>query len=177
MLRAFSCALGVTLDRRSAPALFLLASRLVVDSDAVNGKVKAGYRRPRPFIENGGRICEPEADWLKNSYSYPSGHTTYSWSTGLVLEEIAPDRAAEVMGRARSYGESRVVCGVHYPSDVSAARAAASVLFSKLQASPLFRADLARAGRELARLRARPARKPDPAECAVEAEAAATPIW
>ena len=177
MLAAFSCAVGVTLDKRHAPALYRLASRLVVDSDAVNGKVKAGYRRIRPFVENGGHICEPEADWLKNSYSYPSGHTTYSWSTGLVLEEIAPDLGSRLLSRARSYGESRVVCGVHYPSDVWAGRAAASALVGRLQSSALFRADLAAARREMARLRARPGARPDPGQCAVEAQASATPVW
>ncbi len=139
---------------------------------------KATYRRPRPFVENNdGPICVPAEDWLKKSYSYPSGHSTASWTAGLVLGEIAPDRTTGIVSRARSYGESRIVCGVHYESDVQAGRVAASALFAALQSSPTFKADLARARRELARLRAAPAEHADPAECAVEAEASAQPVW
>jgi acid phosphatase (class A) len=182
MLRVYSCALGVTLTPKTAPRLYRLLDRLVADSEAVKGAAKAGYKRPRPFVEHGGRICVPDEAWLRRSYSYPSGHSTFSWTAGLVLEEIAPDRAGEVMARARSYGDSRVVCGVHYESDVQAGRAAASILFSAVQHKPAFRADLARAGRELARLRTRAAANPaaltpDAQECAIEAEAAATPVW
>ena len=177
MMHVYSCALGVDLTPVSAPRLYRLLNRLVTDADAVNASVKAGYKRPRPFVENGGQICVAEEDWLKKSYSYPSGHSTYSWASALTLSQIAPDRAVALMARARSYGESRIVCGVHYESDVQAGRATASLLFSALQDNPTFRADLARARLELARLRSRSKAAPDAAECAIEAQAAATPVW
>jgi acid phosphatase (class A) len=32
---------------------------------------------------------------------------------GLILAELAPERATPILNRGRAYGESRVVCGVH----------------------------------------------------------------
>ncbi len=177
MMGDFSCALGVRLDPTSAPALFRLLSRMVADSEAIDRSAKDSYKRVRPFVEQGGTICVQPEDWLKATYSYPSGHSTFGWTTGLVLAAISPDRATELLARARSYGESRVVCGVHYQSDVQAGRMAASALFGALQASPDFKADLDRAGREMRRLRAAPASALDPAECRMEAEAADKPVW
>jgi acid phosphatase (class A) len=177
MLRDFSCALGVDLDPSGAPALMRVFSRVVVDASAIQSKAKSLYRRPRPFVEHGGSICvKPEA-WLVKSYSYPSGHSTYGWAIGLILSQIAPDRAREIMARARVYGESRVVCGVHNQSDVQAGRMAAATLVTALEDNPAFQADLEPARLELARIRSASAKAPDAAECKVEAEAVANPIW
>jgi acid phosphatase (class A) len=176
MMRAFSCALGVSLTPDKAPALNRLLGRLAVDADTDEHAAKKTYRRPRPFLADGGPICVAPEDWLKKGFSYPSGHAAYGWSAGLVLAEIAPDRSGDVLARARSYGESRVVCGVHYESDIAAGREVGAAVFSALQDDPAFKADLEAARAELARLRAAPAGQPDPAECRVEDDAAAHPV-
>jgi len=36
-----------------------------------------------------------------------------SWETGSVLTQVAPDRVTAILARARAFGESRIVCGVH----------------------------------------------------------------
>jgi acid phosphatase (class A) len=177
MLRDFSCALGVRLDPATAPALGRLLGRLTVDSSNVERSTKAFYRRPRPFVEIGGPICVKPDDYLTKSYSYPSGHSTYSWTVALVLDEIAPDRTGAILARARTYGENRVVCGVHYESDVQAGRLAATALFGALQPDPAFRKDIEAARTELARLRSRGAAEPDKAQCDLEASAAGHPVW
>ena len=69
-----------------------------------------------------------------------------------------------------------MVCGVHYQSDVQAGRLAASSVFAALQNQGAFVSDVQAARTELAQLRAHPA-PPEPAECAVEAKAAAEPVW
>jgi acid phosphatase (class A) len=179
MMAHFSCAVGVAMTPRSAPALLHLFLRLNADASLSINSAKAAFKRPRPFVEKGGKTCleDPqERDQTAKTYSYPSGHSTYSWLTGLVLSMVAPDRATDVLARARSYGESRVVCGVHYESDVQAGRAAASGLFAAEQASSDFQSDVRAAGTELAALRTHPD-APDPAECAIEAKAAAEPVW
>jgi acid phosphatase (class A) len=177
MLRDFSCALGVKLDPANAPALERLFTRLTVDASNVERPVKAFYKRPRPFVEIGGPICVAPEAYLTKSYSYPSGHSTYSWTVALVLDEIAPDRTGAVLARARTYGESRVVCGVHYESDVQAGRVAASALFGALQSDPAFRQDLEAARAELANLRSHPAAAPDKGQCDLEASAVGHPVW
>ena len=46
------------------------------------------------------------------------------------------------------YGESRVIVGAHWQSDIDATRVAASIGYSRLQTSPAFRAQMARAQAE-----------------------------
>lgn len=177
IMQAFSCSLGVSLTPRNAPALYHLLDRLTADTEGAEHSAKQIYRRPRPFVAEPGAICVTPETWLKTSYSYPSGHSTFAWAAGLVVQQIAPDRGSDVLARARSYGESRVVCGVHYQSDVQAGREVGAAVFGALQANPAFKADLTGARVELARLRAAPPAKPDAGECRIEADASAHPIW
>ena len=37
----------------------------------------------------------------------------WGWTVGLIMAEVAPDRATEILARARAFGEGRLVCGVH----------------------------------------------------------------
>ena len=177
LLQSFACALGMKLDRATAPALYRLLTRLEASTEAIQRKTKIAFQRPRPFIDHPGATCTPQEAWMKQSYSYPSGHAHYGWAGALVLAEIAPDRATEIMARGRTYGESRVVCGVHYTSDIQASRVVASALFAALQSDPGFQADLAEAKREVAGRRPEGALAPDAGQCRVEAEAAAKPAW
>jgi acid phosphatase (class A) len=177
MLRDFSCAVGVDLDPASAPALMRLFGRVVIDTGVIQSRAKSAYRRPRPFVAHGGSICVKPEPWLVKSYSYPSGHSTYGWTTGLILAQIAPDRAGEIMARARVYGDSRVVCGVHNQSDVQAGRMAGAALMTALEDDATFQADLEQARLELARIRTAAVKSPDAAECRAEAQAVADPVW
>ena len=176
VLADFDCALGVKLDPATAPALVRLLSRTGADAGAIVNRVKGLYKRPRPLVGNAQPICLERTDDLAKSPSYPSGHTTASWAWGLILAEIAPDRAEAVLARARAYGESRVVCGVHFVSDIDEGRANGSALVAAEHANPEFRADLDAARAELAKLRAAgPA--PDGASCRIEDAAAAQTPW
>ncbi len=177
LMQDFSCALGAPLTVANAPVLHTLLSRVVVDAGRVATGAKKVFRRPRPFVDHDGPICVAKDAELVHSWSYPSGHSTYSWTVALILAEAAPDRAADILGRARSYGESRVVCGVHYESDVQAGRVAASAVFSALQAEPEFQRDLAAVRAELAALRRTGGVSSAAPECRIEADAAAHPVW
>ena len=72
------------------------------------------------------------------------------------------------MIRARAYGESRVVCGVHTPSAVEAGRLTAAAVVAALHASDEFRADMDAARAEVAAARTA-GRTAEPAACAAEA--------
>jgi acid phosphatase (class A) len=70
--------------------------------------------------------------------------------------------------RARAFGESRVVCGVHNMSAVEAGRTNGSILVAALHGSPEFRRDMDAARAEVAAARKRgPA--PPPAVCSARA--------
>ena len=93
---------------------------------------------------------------MKTNASYPSGHSMVAWSWGLILAELAPSKADSVLSLGRESGESRVICGVHFISDVEAGRTLGSAMVARLHAEPAFEADLAKAKRELARAKAKP---------------------
>ena len=160
--KAFDCALGVSLDVARQPILIRLLLRASTDSDNLSRTAKAAFARKRPFLRAEGEICVAREQWLIDQASYPSGHAATGWLWGLILTELAPDRSAQLMSRARAFGESRVVCGVHYASDVEAGRDVAAASLARLRTDAAFMADLAVARRELAAARAS---GPAPASC------------
>ncbi|WP_430422166.1 acid phosphatase [Phenylobacterium sp.] len=171
----FSCAVGVKLDAASAPKLALVLTRTSMDVGRLNTAAKAVYSRARPYKRWGGTICTEKSPALDNSFDYPSGHAQLGWGDALVVAEIAPDRAAQVLARGRAFADSRAVCGVHTVSAVDAGMTLASAQFALTQSSPAYRADLEAARAELAALRAS-GPKPDAAMCAKEAELNKSPF-
>jgi len=170
LLADFDCAIGVHLDARNAPALAHLFARVRQDSSAIIKHAKDHYRRPRPFVGTDQPICTPGNPDIIHSTSYPSGHSTRAWTYGLILAELVPDRATQIMTRARIYGDSRIVCGVHYQSDVEAGRSNGAVVVTALHANSSFMADMAAAKVEIAAAR-RNGVAPDTRKCAADDEA------
>ena len=174
VLRDFSCAMGATIDPSRAPALMTMLDRSYRDVGKSISRVKTLYHRARPLAGNEAPVCEPRSKHLETSYSFPSGHATQGWATALLLADLVPDRASAIMDRGRVYGESRVVCGAHWASDVAASRLAGAALFKALQSASDFRSDLDRARQELVAARKAPSPS-DPETCAREADAVAHP--
>ena len=166
VLQDFSCAAGVELTSQDAPHIAALLSRLAADSNAIVGPLKGQFKRSRPFLSQPGNICVSRSTDLVKSYDYPSGHATMGWLSGLVLAEMAPDRTGPILTRARAYGESRVVCGVHTASAVEAGRTLASAILVALQGSTAYRDDFAAARSELQALKK--SKQYEPAACATE---------
>ena len=146
----FSCALGVQISKQETPHLNILLMRTVVDANSATSKAKKFYGRPRPFMVNKKPTCYPkDDDKLVNNGSYPSGHTTIGWAWALILSELAPERADALLARGRAFGESRLVCNVHWQSDVAEGRVIGAAMVARLHADPGFRADLEAARVEL----------------------------
>jgi len=172
MLTNFSCAVGAPLTPANAPRLAALLSRAGLDTGQQVASVKDVFKRPRPYQIEDGAICVPKSPELGASPDYPSGHVTWGWLVGLILTELAPDRATPILVRARAFGESRGVCGVHSPSAIDAGRTNGAALYATLHGDAQFRADLDAARAEVAAARkAAPAAAP--AACAAEAEVTA----
>lgn len=147
--KSFGCAAEVRIGLTTTPTLARMMLRIEGDAIPVYEPIKARYNRIRPAIGNNKPICVPREDWLRTSGSYPSGHSLIGWSWGLVLAELVPDRSAQLVARGRDFGESRVICGVHWESDVEAGRELGSALVARLHADSGFLADLARARDEI----------------------------
>jgi acid phosphatase (class A) len=173
MLGDFGCAMNVDLAAVEAPALARTLARASADLLTMVGDAKDYYQRPRPFVTQSGPICVAVSPDFAASGSYPSGHSAASWLYALLLAEIDPEHAAAIVARGRAFGESRVVCGVHYVSDVEGGRIMTTALVAALHGKPEFEADMAAARAELAKARAA-APKPDAASCPTDG-ALATP--
>lgn len=162
----FACALGVPVDSTHTPHLVRLLRRSLADAAVTNRAAKEHWQRPRPFLANGGAVCTPEDDArLRESAAYPSGHAAIGWTWALTLVDVAPDRADALLQRGRSFAESRLVCNVHWYSDIVQSQLVGAATVARLQAEPDFRADLAAARREVAAQRARGAQ---PSGCDAE---------
>jgi acid phosphatase (class A) len=169
LVKNFACSVGADLTIENAPTLGAIFARTTIDAGAAAEKAKQLYKRTRPYLHNPGNICIDRSEALGKSFDYPSGHASLGWAAGLVMAELVPDRASEVLARGRAYGESRLVCGVHNMSAVEAGRTNAAGVFAALQASSEFQAEMSKARAEIAALRASGA-KPDAVWCASEAE-------
>ena len=74
---------------------------------------------------------------------------------GLVLTEVAPERVNALSQRALAFGASRVICGVHWQSDVDAGRLVASAVVAQLHTNADFVEQLALARGEYQAMRAK----------------------
>jgi acid phosphatase (class A) len=153
LLKAFSCAAGVQMTTDNAPRTALLIRRVLRDSGLVSNGAKQVFQRKRPYLFVDGPICVAKTDDLAATPDYPSGHSTLSWAAGLVLAELMPDHSTALLTRARGYGESRIVCGVHTLSAVEAGRSTGAATVAAEHGSAEFRADLEAARVELTALR------------------------
>ncbi|HEY1943133.1 MAG TPA: phosphatase PAP2 family protein [Roseiarcus sp.] len=152
----FSCALGVPITEQDTPRLYVMLRRILADAGAATGAAKDKYRHARPFMLDSQPTCRPEDESaLRANGSYPSGHTSIGWAWALVLAEASPDQSGAVLARGRAFGESRLVCNVHWESDVIEGRFIGAATVSRLHAEPAFLADLEAAKSELAAARAK----------------------
>jgi acid phosphatase (class A) len=175
MLKDFACSLDLEIQPAEAPRLVRMLERVAVDTARGAGIAKEHFRRPRPFRELEGPICLSRES-LGSSYDYPSGHATAGWTWGLVLAQVAPAHASQVLARGRSIGDSRVICGVHNASAVEAARLAASAAMALVSATPAYRSDLDVARAEYEQLHRAAKTRPDAGACRAEADLVALPI-
>src|SRR6478736_8209768 len=173
LLADFGCSAGADFSSVDAPALTRVLVRSSADLFPLIGAAKDAFKRPRPFAEHEGPICVMPSDELTASPAYPSGHAATGWLYALLLAEIDPSHADAIMQRGRAYGESRVVCGVHYYSDIEGGRITASALVAALHGAPEFETDIASARAEMFSLRGKAQRAA--AACESEKANLATP--
>jgi acid phosphatase (class A) len=168
----FACAMGKRIDVAKSPAVAKLLFSTASQAGMATSKPKDFYKRQRPFVGSSDPICTPGDTRIEGSFGYPSGHSAFGWAQGLVLSELMPERASAIMTRARIYGESRVVCGVHTVSDVEAGRNVAGAVVARLHSLPGFQSDLTAASKELA---STAGSVPSPDMCKIEAHAVTRP--
>jgi acid phosphatase (class A) len=144
----FAAALGLTPpDMRALRELAGLAEQVENDERPYVRIVKSRFMRLRPY-ELEPRL-KPCIDDVRGDVSYPSGHATYGYLIAYLLSDMVPERRARLVARAREFARQRMVCGVHFASDIEAGRLGAEWLARQFLRSEAYRAAAAPAAREL----------------------------
>jgi acid phosphatase (class A) len=178
-LSRFADVLGPNFATDKMPIVAAFFRKVARDTGSVVGIAKDCWERPRPFVvdsqihppgqmqqetaiapgavlENtaphfAGSPCLPVGPTPAFSYSYPSGHSTYGAMSAILLANMVPEKRGELFARGWDYGQSRVVGGVHFPTDVESGRIEATAMVALMMQNAEFRADLAAARVELRR--------------------------
>ena len=139
IVKEFSEPFGLQISKEETPEIYKVLREGTATCDSICTMPKKYYMRRRPFMRFQEQTLTPddEASLRKNG-SYPSGHTLLGWSAALLLSEINPDRADTILARGLMYGDSRLIVGAHWQSDVNAGRLAASAAYARLHTSERF---------------------------------------
>ena len=147
----FSVPFGLPISKEGTPEIYKLLLDATSSCDSICFEPKKFYMRKRPFMRMQEHTLTPDdEESLSKNGSYPSGHTLLGWSSALLLSEINPARVDTLMARGYMYGESRVIVGAHWQSDVDAARLAACAAYAKIHNSARFREQMKKAQQEFA---------------------------
>ncbi|PIL14327.1 hypothetical protein P775_26850 [Puniceibacterium antarcticum] len=98
---------------------------------------KRYFKYARPWRWSGDVVVVPTLEPAKSTTpikdgGFPSGHTAEAWRDALALAYMVPQRFQELVTRAISMGDSRILAGMHSPLDVIGGRmlGTASVVFN-----------------------------------------------
>lgn len=152
--KIYSGVLGIDISRENTPAIYRMLTLGLLTTDQAGKLPKNHYMRTRPYVFfDEPTIYPSDEKWLRNNGSYPSGHTILGWSAALLLTEMAPDKADTILARGYMYGQSRVIAGYHWQSDVDAARLVASAAVARLHADKRFLKLMKKARKEYKKMR------------------------
>ena len=142
----FGDVLGPKFVAAGLPATGKLFDRIGVSETGTLDPAKPVFGRVRPWLAN------PEVKTYAKpgkTPSYPSGHTTRVAIDAIVLAVLVPEKQREIWARAEDYADSRIIGGMHYPTDVQAGWRSGTAIAAVLFQQPEFRADLDTAKTEL----------------------------
>ena len=135
----FSEPFDLQISEEETPEIWRLLRDAKVTGENISNFPKFYYKRIRPFMRFHEHTATPQFEPdLRRNFSYPSGHTLLGWCSALLLSEINPERADTLLKRGYMYGESRVIVGAHWQSDVDAGRLAAAAAYSRMHTSERF---------------------------------------
>ncbi|PCI09173.1 MAG: acid phosphatase [Flavobacteriaceae bacterium] len=151
---AFNIILDIKISKVTTPHLYMILRRTLADAGLSTYAAKNHYQRARPFMLNNMAICTPEdEEGLRKDGSYPSGHTAIGWAWALILAEVFPEQADDILERGKQFGISRNVCNVHWHSDVVYGRMMGAATVAILHSNTDFIIDLEAAKSEIIKLK------------------------
>jgi len=145
----FNEAMGIEISPVKTPQIYRLLLDGMETANNISLKPKKHYSRQRPFSRFDEPTLVPKAEAaLRKNGSYPSGHTIIGFSAALLLSEINPAAADALLKEGYECGQSRIITGYHWQSDVDAARLAAAAAVVAMHNSKVFCKQMKRAKRE-----------------------------
>lgn len=153
IIQEFSEPFGLHISEKGTPQIYKLLRESLATCDSICTLPKNIYMRQRPFayFHEPTLVPEQEASHINNG-SYPSGHTILGWSAALLLMEINPEAQDTLLARGYMFGESRIIAGYHWQSDVDAGRSVASAAYAKIHTNRQFLTQMRKAKKEFLRL-------------------------
>ena len=153
MMSMFSGAFGMEISEKKTPAIFYAVKRGVLTMRLAGRVPKKHYMRQRPFMYFNELTLMPQfEEEHRTNGSYPSGHTIRGWAMALLLAEINPAAQDAILKYGYEWGQSRVIAGYHWQSDIEASKAIIAGCFARLHADEAFLADMKKARAEFKRL-------------------------
>lgn len=135
-ISTFSRAVGSDLSK-STPVLHRGIRDFLDPLDAVTRDIKQRAARPRPYLAHKDiHNCLPP----ESGDSFPSGHATWYRAVAELLADLLPHLRQRLLDVGMHGGFNRVLCGVHYPSDVEAGQRLGAAAAQQVIASPQWRA-------------------------------------
>ena len=149
----FSEAFGMEISAEKTPAIYKVINRGVPTIRLSAAKPKNTYLRKRPYVYfNEPTLIPSEEEHLRKTGSYPSGHTVRGWGMALLLSEINPAAQDELFKLGYEWGQSRVIAGYHWQSDVDASRMLAAACHARLHSCKEFLDDMKNAKKEFEKI-------------------------
>ena len=142
----FTRVLGDKFVPSATPKAAALFERIGASEGDTLDAAKPFFGRVRPWIAN------PEVKAIAvptKSASYPSGHTTLVTIEAIMVAAMVPEKKAEIWARADDYAESRVIGGMHYPTDILAGCRTGTAMATVMFQDPAFKADFEAAKAEV----------------------------
>jgi acid phosphatase (class A) len=129
------------------PVLASLSADVHHEEGIAAESLKADYGRPRPYQLD--HTLHPICKVTTEANSYPSGHALSGYLLGYTLAYLTPEKKDLILARTDEYAHNRLVCGVHYPSDIEASKTLAAAMFGAMLLNPAFQQRLRDAQNEL----------------------------
>lgn len=157
----FGKVLGPRFNAKDLTATARLFERLGRSEATVVELAQSAFKRPRPFVVDtrvqvlskasmmSSDMAKAAGERLPQSGSWPSGRATRVSASAIVLASLFPEHKAALWGRAQDYAQSRVIAGMHYPSDLEMGYRAGTALAATVFRDPEFQTDYQAAKEEI----------------------------
>ncbi len=135
----FARAINVPITAEYTPTLYSLLQQTVTMSDNACKKAQEYYQRQRPFnfFKEEAYTYENPAEFTQTG-SYPATHACRTWSTAIMMAAMYPAMQDTILKVGFDLGQSDVITGINWQSDVDAGRLVTGAVLSRMLSNPNF---------------------------------------